>query len=286
MTFIEPMNAKLATPEKVTTLLNDDGYIGEVKYDGYRAVWDGEKLYSRLGNAFSVTEIKAALPKGIVLDGELYIPGGISSDVTTALGKDGDKGKLKYIVYDVLAYGGNDLLGWSWEDRRTCLDSMPLSSDKVSVSTVYVDKFGLNDYSAAMDFIKGNNIEGVMLKNVHALYLPGKRPSNNWWKVKRALTYDVIILSFSEGKGKYAGLVGSINFGLYKEGKLTFCGSCSGMDDAMRKRMAENKEKFIGRVMEIHAMQREEKTGFFRHPTFKQLRDEGDKSPRQCTWEQ
>lgn len=62
---------------------------------------------------------------------------------------------------------------------------------------------------------------------------------------------------------------------------LTYCGSMSGMDDALRKEISENKERFLGRVVEVLANEREE-TGKFRHPRFVQLRD--DKPAKQCIW--
>jgi ATP-dependent DNA ligase len=96
------------------------------------------------------------------------------------------------------------------------------------------------------------------------------------------MTYDVVIMGYEEGKGKYQGLIGSIVFGLYKDGTLIECGKCSGMTDDVRKDFTMKQQKYIGRVIEIGAMERT-KEGNFRHPAFKSLRD--DKKASDCTWE-
>ena len=47
-------------------------YLSE-KYDGYRAIWDGQDFRSRVGNVFNAPEeFKAWMPRGIALDGELF----------------------------------------------------------------------------------------------------------------------------------------------------------------------------------------------------------------------
>jgi ATP-dependent DNA ligase len=122
-----------------------------------------------------------------------------------------------------------------------------------------------------------------MLKNIGALYCPDKRPSNNWWKVKKHMTYDVVCTGFSPGKGKYKGLIGAITFGLFKDGTLVECGNCSGITDALRKEITSNPDEFLMRVMEIKAMERTS-IGHFRHPVFGQWRT--DKLPTQCLWNQ
>lgn len=65
--------------------------------------------------------------------------------------------------------------------------------------------------------------------------------------------------------------------------ELTYCGSCSGMDDAVRAELSENKVRNLGRVVEILANEREP-TGKFRHPRMVQFRD--NKNASDCIWGQ
>jgi DNA ligase-1 len=50
-----------------------NGYIATEKYDGCRAFWDGENLWSRGGIKINLPDSwRAVLPLGIPLDGEIY----------------------------------------------------------------------------------------------------------------------------------------------------------------------------------------------------------------------
>lgn len=125
--------------------------------------------------------------------------------------------------------------------------------------------------------------EGIMLKNQRSFYHPGMRPSDTWLKMKRSLEEDVVIMGFTEGRGKYAGQVGAIEFGQYVSGTLTKMGQVSGMTDDLRLRMTRSPDKYKGMVITITAMERFP-GGTFRHPRFKCLRPEGDKDPKDCVY--
>jgi ATP-dependent DNA ligase len=280
--MIIPMNAKSAG-SKLEKLMDDPRYIAEVKIDGYRAICDNGRFYSRLGNEFTekIPQLHDALKEhNIVLDGELYIPGGTSNDITTALGSKGDRSKLRYIVFDVLEIGYAVLIGLTWAQRRETLERWFCAVEGiegVTLSQVYINKHSILEYA------ESNGLEGIMLKNIDALYYPDKRPENTWYKVKKSMTYDVVVMGYTEGKGKYEGLIGAVEFGLYKKGVLTPCGQCSGFDNEMRRNITGSKEFYMHRVFEISAMERTS-DGHFRHPVFKQWRS--DKAPMQCLWKQ
>ena len=284
------MNAKTCPPDRVESILSDPSYIAEYKIDGYRCIFENGSFHSRLGNTFELPQIAKYLQEyNVCLDGELYIPGGCSSDITTALGSKGDKSKLRYVVFDMLR-DNDDLLWQCWESRRRHLENFyyytgnfVYNGSPIDISRVFDDKLGLTTFDKAMDFIESYGIEGLMLKRTNATYVPDKRPTNNWWKLKKHMTYDVVVMGYEDGKGKYKGLIGSIVFGLYKDGTLTECGKCSGITDELRREITENQQGYIGRVMEIKAMERT-KDGHFRHPVFGQWRS--DKLPKQCLWEQ
>ena len=55
------------------TKTNPTGYWMSEKLDGVRAVWDGEKFTSRSGKLFHAPDwFIDSMPKGVVLDGELF----------------------------------------------------------------------------------------------------------------------------------------------------------------------------------------------------------------------
>ena len=80
----------------------------------------------------------------------------------------------------------------------------------------------------------------------------------------------------------YKGWIGAIRFGEYENGVLVERGSVSGLTKDLRKHITENKESYLGKVMELDAMQRT-KDKALRQPVFKRFRD--DKNPEECQYE-
>lgn len=112
-----------------------------------------------------------------------------------------------------------------------------------------------------------NKLEGLMLKRSRHDYVNGR--STDWMKMKPEEEKDGIITGFTEGQGKFNGLIGSatIDFG---DGSST---SVSGMDDATRLDMSRNPNKYIGRVARIPYMQRDSQGGY-RHPRWGGLHED------------
>lgn len=114
--------------------------------------------------------------------------------------------------------------------------------------------------------------EGVVVKNI-------KGYDTDFVKVKRVKTWDVIIMGFTEGKGKYSTVIGAIRYGAYKDGKLVEVGKCSGMTDSERAMFAASPQTYIGRVIEVRGQEIDSKGGI-RFPAFQRIRD--DKFPEEC----
>ena len=128
----------------------------------------------------------------------------------------------------------------------------------------------------------GHGMEGIMVKNPLANYVPDKRPKDTWVKLKDNDTADVVVVGYKPGEGKFSDMVGSVEFGQYKDGVLVKRGFCSGMDEATRIEITNHKEKYINRVMEIRYFGKVGPDKNFRHPNFLRWRD--DKLSTDCTW--
>lgn len=378
--IILPMNAKEEKKDaKLDALFDDPNYISEEKYDGVRELAIGGRFFSRkisdidglpvekTDRVPNLHELLKPFPN-LILDGELYYPGCTSAEVTSIIGAKPEKaiarqqelGWLKYIVFDILRdMDGNWLIDKPWYERRKILENTINHIAEMTVITDFDFFIGLSKVEYANKrgllgkvFERGG--EGIMLKNINGLYMPDKRPANNWVKVKKVLTADVVVMGFEdavkeytgdypeawqywevtnesrpgwkgrcfveEGFGEqagqwaftalskdgvtyntytpvtrlyYNGWVGAIKFGQYEyEGEaegdfggsvpvmeLVELGQCSGLTDALREEIKANPDSFIGRVMEIKAMERT-KDGFFRHPVYKGWRD--DKNAKDC----
>ena len=52
---------------------NLDGWLASIKMDGCRAVWDGERMWTRGGNTIQIpSTLRSKLPAGRRLDGEIW----------------------------------------------------------------------------------------------------------------------------------------------------------------------------------------------------------------------
>lgn len=255
---IEAMNAQKCN--NLDKLIASGDYVAEMKIDGYRAICENGVFYSRLGNVFNAPIIR---PKNMILDGELYVPGGTSSDVTAALGQNGNKTLLRYVIFDILEYNGYDLTGETWQARRELLEKIAKNENIGDITRPCAD------IPTALNHARDFGWEGLMLKNIYAEYYPGKRPANNWYKLKKHETADVKITGFVHGTGKNKGLIGSIAF-VDENGRT---GAAGGLTDAQRVDFTAKQAELIGATIEIGYMELfGENNSSYRHPVFKCLR--------------
>lgn len=119
----------------------------------------------------------------------------------------------------------------------------------------------LADVHKCFDQMVSAGHEGAMVKRFHHDYKVGR--STDWMKLKPSEEIDVRITGYTEGEGKFAGLIGSI-CGVAEDGTEV---SFSGFSDELRAEISANREGFLGRWVEVRFMQRDSKGGF-RHPQF------------------
>lgn len=116
--------------------------------------------------------------------------------------------------------------------------------------------------------------EGYVLKNGNAV--PFEEPL----KVKQELTADLVVMGYTQGKGKYEGLIGSITGGIFVDDKLKAVADVGGFDDATRHNITTNAMLYRGKVFEVK-YQYVGRGGRLRHPRF--IRWRNDKPADQCT---
>ena len=159
----------------------------------------------------------------------------------------------------------------------------PLSIPSPFVRVPREDVISYEQVTARFDAVVANGGEGLMLKNLDAIYHSGERKSNIWFKLKKSDTYDVIITGFTQAKaGKFSGLIGAVEYSAYIDGTLTKIGKVSGMSDGTRKSMTDCPETYIDKVMEVRAQEMLE-AGTLKDAYFVRMRP--DKMAVECVWE-
>ncbi len=322
LSLLQLMSACPFNPKRHKRLLRDPDWTAERKLDGdRRALIIGKQRNEIIGRRESVVSgkpvektdrvphLRDVFMKGLagtVLDGEILPPIGlpeISSEVTKFMGSlparavelQREFGLLRYHVFDCLFYKGTDLRKKKLSYRQKVAEDVTLDlmvrirkvgGDRDTIS--FIERCPAMSPMTWCKEIWAQRGEGIMLKDLDGVYVSGKRPANNWLKVKLVQTFDVVIIGFEAAKEesvkkgelektktKYAGQVGSIKVGAYDKGKLIEVGTASGFVDDVRRDMTKNPKKYLNRVVEVDCQIVTEK-GHLRSPRFKKFRDDLD----------
>lgn len=251
-----------------------DYYIQE-KLDGNRCIAyyneDSEKweFMSRSGKPLKVEFNMSWANKEHIFDGEIMTLGHAGSrDFTKTSGvingKFTDKSQLHYFIYDIvdeaLPYKDrkmildvytNDIINTNNDNNTRYsllgMDAEPLNCsilpvlDKISV---YVNPEYNWQLDKWLDKITAQGGEGIMLRDPNATYKCGKR-SDALLKYKKVQTMDLKIVGWNDGKGKYAGAIGSFICET-DDGEIKV--NVSGMPDEIH---FGNIGDYLGRIIEV-----------------------------------
>jgi bifunctional non-homologous end joining protein LigD len=204
-----------------------DGWLFEVKWDGYRAlavVEGGEAvLASRNGNdltgrfpAVARAVAQAVRTPDAVLDGEVCALDDQGRPSFGALQTGG--GTLVYYVFDVLELDGEPVLARPLEERRALLEDAIAPSAAVRLSTAFTDGDEL------LQAVRSQGLEGIVAKRVSSRYEPGKR-TREWLKVKTSGRQELIVAGYTRGEGRRAGGFGALVLGVREAGRLRWAGN-------------------------------------------------------------
>lgn len=288
----------LETAQSVAQAAGGHEAVCEPKLDGIRLLAhvgeNGTNLYARSGNSKSgrLPHVEAALaanlPAGTWLDGEAVV---FNSDGTQAWGKaqsvlganpgHPEAAKVAYVVFDLIAHGGIDARPLPFSKRRELLEAVFDQAD-FGPAVVLIPQSPATDESHETNLEFG--FEGSVVKHLDAPYRSGVRGAGQF-RLKPQATVDAVVMGFKDGKSGWEGLVGALVFGQIVDGKVVERGACSGFDYATRVHIAENKDEYLGRVIEVAHHGAMPPTaanpyGALRHPQWKRWRD--DKDAMEC----
>ena len=211
------------------------GWVFEVKWDGYRALailaTSEVDLRSRRGNSLNARfpSVVKELPKAVrtpdcVLDGEICALDEHGKPSFSAMQQGG--ATLVYYVFDLLELDGRPLVGRPLRERRERLEAiLDPRSAVVRLSEAFEDGAGL--LAAARE----QGLEGVIAKRSESPYTVGKR-TRDWLKVKPGNRQEFVIVGYTKGKGRRSGTLGSLVLAVRRGPELVYVGNCgTGFDD-------------------------------------------------------
>ena len=232
---VVPMLASLAEEP-----FDDDDWVFEVKWDGYRAIAEvdasGVRLYSRnqisLAERFSpIVRALQGLGREAVIDGEVVVvdPAGVGRFQLLQNYQKTGKGQLLYYVFDLLYLDGHDLRSLPLLRRKELLARVVSGLPNIRVSE-HVPGQGISLYRAA----EAAGLEGIMAKKAESPYATHQR-SRAWLKIKTHKRQEAVIGGFTEPRGS-RDYLGALLLGVYQGDTLVYIGHTGGgLDAAMRR---------------------------------------------------
>ncbi len=242
---ISPMLATL-----VDKPFDEEGWLYEVKWDGYRTVVylnKGEiEMRSRNNKSFnekfySVYNALKQWKINVVADGEIVVLNdkGISDFGNLQNWRSEADGELVLYLFDVLWLDGYNLMNLSLIERKEILNSITPSSNIIRISESF--NTGATDFFKAAKKI---NLEGIVAKRADSIYAPERR-SKDWLKIKTGKRQEVIIGGFTNNEGSnkpFSALLVGVN----NNGRLMYTGKIgTGFSIKQQKEMMQQFKPLI-----------------------------------------
>ncbi len=204
-------------------------YLVSEKYDGVRAVWNGEQLLSRGGHVIHAPDwFTQGLPN-VWLDGELWAGyknfAFVSGVARRQQPNDSHWRQITYYIFD--APDKTTPFVKRYQHYKRLIDELNIPHIQAVEQLALQNRQALNHY---YDAVLEKGAEGLMLHRKNALHKPGR--SSDIVKYKPYQDAEAIVLKHLPGNGKYKGMMGSL---LVKDerGKQFKIGT--GFSDAERK---------------------------------------------------
>jgi bifunctional non-homologous end joining protein LigD len=206
--------------ETLTRPPSADGWIHEIKFDGYRIqmrIEDGvATLKTRKGLDWTakypaIAKSASALPD-VIIDGEICAlddNGAPDFAALQAALSEGMTGDLVYFAFDLLFAGDEDLRG------------LPLTERKDRLAAVFTDA-GEDPRLRLVEHFEGGgdavlrsacrlSLEGIVSKQGDAPYQSGR--TKTWAKSKCRAGHEVVIGAYAKTNGKFRSLLVGVNHG-------------------------------------------------------------------------
>lgn len=176
------------------------------KLDGVRGHWDGEALWSRGGHRISMPGWFTENWPNTAMDGELWIArkrfDRVSGIVRSTRADDEEWQRVKFMIFDLPGHGG------AFSQRVEAMEEF----DDYGIPWLQpIPQFRVSDAAeldARLEALVAAGSEGLMLHHQDALYRSGR--SQDLLKYKLHDDAEARVVGYTEGTGKYSGLVGAL----------------------------------------------------------------------------
>lgn len=236
---------------QLCTLVDDvpsgNGWIHEVKYDGYRAlvaIGGGKaKVFTRNGldwtDKFSrLAEAAASLPvSSALIDGEIVAFKDGRPDFSTLKDAISNSGEMTLFAFDLLALDGEDLTKLPNVQRKERLRPLLDGADEHLQFADHVTGSGEKLFAAMCR----EEYEGIVSKRADAPYRGAR--SKAWLKIKCTRRQEFVIIGWTKSSAKGRPFA-SLLLGQHKDGALVYSGKVgTGFNREIMDDLAERFDK-------------------------------------------
>jgi bifunctional non-homologous end joining protein LigD len=220
---VVPMLATL-----VTEPFDDERWIFEIKWDGYRAVaycnGTSVELASRRLQSFTekyapVSDALSKLNVKAVFDGEIVAVNEKGAPEFQLLQNwQNTPAQLQFFIFDIIWLNGYDVTLLPLVERKRILKEILPEDDTVIKYSDHVEAKGEEFFKVALK----QGLEGIMAKKANSTYKIATR-SDDWVKIKVNQRQEVVIAGFTQPRNtrKYFG---SLLLGVYDGEELVYVG--------------------------------------------------------------
>ena len=183
-----------------------DWWVSE-KYDGVRALWDGQQLRTRGGERIAAPAWFTTGWPAEPLDGELWAGRGRFEQVQSAAARQQPDEQawrtLRYMVFDAPAHPG------TFDERLRALAGLVARIDQAWVLAAPQRKLATEAELQALlrDVVRGGG-EGLMLRRGTSLHRAGR--GDDLLKLKTHDDAEARVVAHLPGKGRHAGRLGAL----------------------------------------------------------------------------
>jgi bifunctional non-homologous end joining protein LigD len=207
---------------------DDDAWLFEVKWDGYRAVCtidekgkltlvsrNGLDMLARFPPLKGLGEAFGSVP--IVVDGEIVSLDSQGRSEFQRLQESQKKvATLTYAVFDLLYADGRDLRKRPLEERKSLLERL-IRNDEVVLYSKHVIGKGISLFDQA----RRRHLEGIVGKKRDSPYQ--ERRSRDWVKIKAQLDQEFVVGGWTEPRGSRTSF-GALLLGAYDGDRFRYVG--------------------------------------------------------------
>ena len=275
-----PVSPMLA---KSVATIPDGAMSYEPKWDGFRSIIfrDGDDVEIGSRNEKPMTRyfpelveaLKANLPPKCVLDGEIVLVGAsgdrldfdaLQQRIHPAASRVkmlAEQTPVKFVAFDLLALGDDDLSGRPFAERRAALEQVLASAGPpIHMTAATQDRELAGKWFHQFE---GAGLDGIIAKPLNGVYQPDKRVM---FKVKHERTADCVLAGYRVHKSG-PDAIGSLLLGLYRpDGELASVGVLGAFPLQRRRDLFEELQPLV--------------TDFEDHPWAWAKQEDGTRTPR------